>query len=93
MVEELEYRAHIIRGIERTVVACVGEERGGGHRCGHLESVAGVERVMPVLQPFKLASREVRPKARVSTSAGSKSAARGITVIAGPCAVESARSG
>ena len=57
MVEDLDYHAHIIRGIERTVVACVGEERGEGHSLQHLESVSGVERVMPVLRSFKLASR------------------------------------
>ena len=54
MVEALDYRAHIIRGIERTVVACVGEERGEARSLQHLESVSGVERVMPVLRSFKL---------------------------------------
>ncbi|HVA81077.1 MAG TPA: hypothetical protein VNF29_09135, partial [Candidatus Binataceae bacterium] len=47
MVEELDYRAHIIRGVERTVVACVGEERGE-HQLEHLEALSYVERVMPV---------------------------------------------
>jgi 3-deoxy-7-phosphoheptulonate synthase len=88
MVEELDYRAHVISGVERTVVACVGEERGE-HQLGHLESVEGVERVMPVLQPFKLASREVRPEgSRVSVD-GVEIGGKRLTVIAGPCAVES----
>ena len=38
MVEDLDYNAHIIRGIERTVVACVGDERGEKHQLTHLES-------------------------------------------------------
>jgi len=70
MVEKLDYSAHIIRGVERTVVACVGEERGEQHQLGHLEAVAGVDRVMPVLRSFKLAAREVRPEgSRVNVAA------------------------
>ncbi|MFZ0889402.1 MAG: 3-deoxy-7-phosphoheptulonate synthase [Candidatus Binataceae bacterium] len=88
MVGELDYRAHIIRGVERTVVACVGEERGE-HQLSHLESVAGVDRVMPVLQPFKLASREVRPEGSRIMVDGVEIGGRRLTVIAGPCAVES----
>ncbi len=88
MVEELEYRAHIITGVERSVVACVGDERGPQHSLAHLESVAGVERVMPVLRPFKLASREVRPEGSVIDVGGVKIGGRMIVVMAGPCAVE-----
>ena len=87
MVEGLDYRAHVIRGIERTVVACVGEERE--HQLGHLESVGGVERVMPVVQPFKLASREVRPEGSLIKVGGAEIGGKRLAVIAGPCAIES----
>jgi len=89
MVEELDYRAHVIRGVERTVVACVGDERGE-HQLTHLESVSGVERVMPVLRPFKLASRQVRPEGSTINVNGVEIGGKRIAVIAGPCAVESA---
>src|SRR5208282_103628 len=89
MVEALDYRAHVITGVERTVVACVGEERGEAHSLTHLESVAGVERVMPVLRTFKLASREVRPEGSIINVNGVAIGGPRITVIAGPCAVES----
>ncbi len=89
MVERLDYSAHIIRGIERTVVACVGEERGEQHQLGHLEAVAGVDRVMPVLRSFKLAAREVRPEGSRVKVGGVEIGGRRIAVIAGPCAVES----
>ena len=89
MVEKLDYNAHIIRGVERTVVACVGEERGEQHQLGHLEAVAGVDRVMPVLRSFKLAAREVRPEGSHVNVGGVEIGARRIAVIAGPCAVES----
>src|SRR5271167_235545 len=84
-VEALDYRGHVIRGVERTVVACVGEERGEAHSLAHLESVAGVERVMPVLRTFKLASREVKPEGSIIKVAGVEIGGPRITVIAGPC--------
>jgi 3-deoxy-7-phosphoheptulonate synthase len=90
MVEELAYRAHIIAGVERTVVACVGEERGEEHSLQHLESVSGVERVMPVLRSFKLASREVRPEGSRINVGGVQIGGPRLAIIAGPCAVESA---
>src|SRR5215469_8008910 len=89
MVEKLDYSGHVIRGVERTVVACVGEERGEQHQLGHLEAVAGVDRVMPVLRSFKLAAREVRPEGSRVNVAGVEIGGRRIAVIAGPCAVES----
>jgi len=88
-VEALAYHAHVIHGVERTVVACVGEERGEGHSLAHLESVGGVERVMPVLRSFKLASREVRPEGSKIAVGGVLIGGQRLTVMAGPCAVES----
>lgn len=90
MVEDLDYNAHIIRGVERTVVACVGDERGEKHQLTHLESVAGVERVMPVVRSFKLASREVRPEGSRIKVGNVEIGGKRIVVAAGPCAVESA---
>ncbi len=90
MAEALDYHAHVIRGVERTVVACVGEERGPQHSLEHLQAVAGVDRIMPVLQPFKLASREVKPEGSIVEVGGVRIGGRKITVMAGPCAVESA---
>ncbi len=89
MVEALDYRAHVIRGIERTVVACVGDERGEAHSLQHLESVSGVERVMPVLRSFKLASREVRPEGSTIDVGGIVIGGKRLVVMAGPCAIES----
>ena len=89
MVEDLEYQAHIIRGIERSVVACVGDERGAKHQLTHLESVAGVERVMPVVKSFKLASREVRPEGSTIKIGNAEIGGKRLAIIAGPCAIES----
>src|SRR5262245_64490332 len=60
-VTGMGYSPHIIRGEFKTIVAAVGEERGRPD-LRLLEAVETVESVMPVQQPFKLASREVRPE-------------------------------
>ena len=90
MVEQLDYHAHVIRGVERTVVACVGDERGD-HQLQRLESLASVDRVMPVLRSFKLASREVRPEGSHVQVGAVVIGGRRLAMIAGPCAVESAQ--
>src|SRR4029077_21286711 len=92
-VEELDYRGHVIRGVERTVVACVGEERGEQHSLAHLVAFAGVEQVTPVLRSYKLASREVRPEGSVIDVGGVKIGGRKIAIMAGPCALESGEQG
>ena len=58
-ITEMGYDPHVIRGEFKTVVAAVGEERGRPD-LRLLEALETVESVMPVQQPFKLASKEVR---------------------------------
>ena len=60
-IEELGYKAHLIWGVERTVIAAVGDERGK-FRLQSLESLPHVEKVVPILKPFKLAGRETKPE-------------------------------
>jgi 3-deoxy-7-phosphoheptulonate synthase len=87
-VESLGLKPTVIRGTERTVVAAIGEDRGAA-AVGALESSPGVDEVLRVLAPYKLASREVRPEPTV-VRAGSLTVGGGhLGVIAGPCSVES----
>src|SRR5260221_10631845 len=58
-VERFGYKSHPIFGVERTVIGCIGDERGKA-RLQALEAMPGVEACVPILKPFKLASREVR---------------------------------
>ena len=85
-VESLGLKPNVIRGAERTVIAAVGDERVAG--IGSLESGAGVDEVLPILAPYKLASRELKPEQTV-VRAGSLVVGGGtIGVMAGPCSVE-----
>ncbi len=87
-VEELGYKAHVILGVERTVIAAVGDERGKS-RLTALEALPYVEQVFPILKPFKLAGREVKPEPTVVQCGPVKIGAGHFCVMAGPCAVES----
>ncbi|HXH81693.1 MAG TPA: 3-deoxy-7-phosphoheptulonate synthase [Candidatus Tectomicrobia bacterium] len=82
------YRPHTIRGELRTVIGAVGDDRGK-ERLRALESMECVESVTPILQPFKLASREVRPENTEVRVGDVTVGGRRVVVMAGPCSVES----
>ncbi len=87
-VNELGYHPHLIRGTQRNVVGAVGDERGKA-KLQSLEALAGVESVVPILQPFKLASHEFRPEKTVVKVGDIEIGAERLAMMAGPCAVES----
>src|SRR5215471_11733415 len=87
-VKEAGFQAHVTRGSERTIVAAVGSG-GRRHELEALAAAAGVEEVVPIAQPFKLVSRQVKPQRSV-VEVGDVSIGDGsFVVIAGPCSVES----
>lgn len=88
VIEELGYKAHLIRGVERTVIGAVGDERGK-MRLESLRMLAGVENVVPILKPFKLVSRELKSEDTEIDVDGITVGGREIQIIAGPCSVES----
>jgi 3-deoxy-7-phosphoheptulonate synthase len=86
-VESLRLKPHVIVGTERTVVAVVGDERdaqGAG-----FETLPGVASVLPILAPYKVASREVQAEPTVVKAGPLVVGGRSVGVIAGPCSVES----
>jgi 3-deoxy-7-phosphoheptulonate synthase len=88
VIEKLGYKAHLIRGVERTVVGAVGDERGKA-RLESLRTLQGVEDVVPILKPFKLVSRELKHENTQIDIDGVVIGGREIQVMAGPCSVES----
>jgi len=85
--EKLGLKAHISRGVERTIIGFIGPE--DVLRVTPLEVFPGVERVMPVLSPYRLVSREFKKDDSVlDLSHGIKLGGKKIIVIAGPCSIE-----
>jgi len=87
-LKNLGFGAHVSRGVERTIIGAIGDEREVD-----LEEKIGVlpfvERVIPVLAPYRLTSREFRPADTVVKVGEAEIGGGKVTVIAGPCAVES----
>ena len=86
-VETFGYRAHLSQGTERTIIGVVGDDRPLENH--NFELLPGVENVLRILQPFKLASRDFHPENTVIEVRGVPVGAEQIVVVAGPCAVES----
>lgn len=83
------FQIHLSPGVARTVIGAIGDKTRLAPEA--LAAMPGVEQVIPVLHPYKLASREFKPEDTIVT-AGGKVAIGGhaVQIMAGPCAVESA---
>ena len=86
-IQDMGYRAHLSKGEERTIIGLIGDERPVSQQS--LELLPGVERVIPILHPFKLASRDFRPENTIVDLGGVGVGGQRLAIIAGPCAVES----
>jgi 3-deoxy-7-phosphoheptulonate synthase len=86
-IEQLGCRVHLSEGEERTIIGIIGNGRPLDRE--QLERLAGVERTVPILRPFKLASRDFHPQDTVVSINGLAVGGKQLTVMAGPCAVES----
>ncbi|MEW6356888.1 MAG: 3-deoxy-7-phosphoheptulonate synthase [Planctomycetota bacterium] len=86
-IKELGLDAMVSRGVKRTIIGVIGEE--DRIRIEPLEAIPGVEQVMPVLAPYKMASREFQQEDTIVQVGGTKFGGNRVSVIAGPCAVES----
>jgi len=87
-VKEAGYQAHVTRGTERAIVAAVGSG-GRRHELQALAAAPGVAEVVPIAQPFKLVSRQVKPHGTVVNVGGVPIGDGSFVIIAGPCSVES----
>ncbi len=85
-VEAMGLTAHLSRGTFRTIVGIIGDE--DKLRETPLRAISGVADVIPVLPPYKLASRDAHPKDSVVDISGVKIGGGNLAMIAGPCSVE-----
>jgi len=86
-IERLGCQVHISEGEERTIIGIIGNGRPLERE--PIERMAGVEHTVPILRPFKLASREFHPRDTIVSVNGVKVGGKQVVVMAGPCAVES----
>jgi 3-deoxy-7-phosphoheptulonate synthase len=86
-IERMGLKAHVIVGTERTVIAAIGEKRNGEQDT--LASCDEVDKVVPILAPYKIASSETKTEATVVRALDLVIGGGHIGVIAGPCSVES----
>jgi 3-deoxy-7-phosphoheptulonate synthase len=87
-ITSVGYQTHLSRGVERTIIGAIGDDRGRIQ----LKSAAflpGVEKVVPILKPYKLAGREFQAKDTVIQVGEVRIGGPAFTVIAGPCSIES----
>lgn len=88
-LEALGFGAHLSRGVERTVIGAIGNatERATLASAG-IEALSGVERLVPIMKPFKLVSREFKKESSLVKVGDVEIGGPEVVVIAGPCAVE-----
>jgi 3-deoxy-7-phosphoheptulonate synthase len=87
-VGECGFRAHVIRGVERTVIGAVGSDTGKRSAIEALKAAPGVEDVISITHPFKLTSREFKNENTIVKVGEVEIGGAGAIVIAGPCSVE-----
>src|SRR5260370_30665197 len=85
-IEQLGLRSHVVQGTELTVVAALGEKRDGAKQA--LETIEGVDKVVPILAPYKMASTEVKKQPTVVEVRDLKVRAGPLGLITGPSSVE-----
>jgi len=88
-IEKMGFQAHVIHGEERNVIGAIGHEKKKQDLMV-LNTLVGVEAVIPISKPYKLASLELQPKPSVVKIApGVEAGPNRFLVMAGPCSVES----
>jgi 3-deoxy-7-phosphoheptulonate synthase len=86
-LEEWGFQLNVIQGVEKRVIGAVGDKRRVDFH--FLENIPGVEKVIPILSPYKLAAKEAVPEGTLIEISDLKIGRGYFAVIAGPCAVES----
>lgn len=86
-IEKMGLKPHISKGVERTVIGAIGDEQL--LREDQLKAIAGVEKVMPILKPYKLVSREFKKEDTVINIDNVQIGGKELQVMAGPCTIES----
>lgn len=89
-IKECGFQAHVIQGEERSVIGVVGDSNKHRNELEALVAAPGVEEIVKISHPFKLAARATRPEGSIfELGRGVTVGGNSVVVAAGPCAVES----
>lgn len=86
-LKQAGFRIHLSQGVERTVIGAVGDRTQLGDLA--IEAMPGVDKVVPIMHPYKLASRVFKEEDTIIEVGNLKIGGSHVQVMAGPCAVES----
>lgn len=86
-IKELGYTPHVSKGVEQTIIGAVGSSKNDD-ALKILEFYEGVESVMAVSKPYKLASRDMKPHDTIVKIKGGEVGGHKLGIIAGPCSIE-----
>ena len=87
MLSQLGLGLHISKGTERTIIGIIGDKRILADI--PIELMPGVDRIVPIVESFKLVGKTFKPEATIINIKGVEIGGPALTIIAGPCAVES----
>ncbi|MDK2805343.1 MAG: 3-deoxy-7-phosphoheptulonate synthase [Thermoanaerobacterium sp.] len=82
----LDLKPHISKGEERVVIGVIGDKKKLKEK--NVELMEGVEKVIPIIESYKLASRTFNPVSTIVDVDGVSVGGKNIVIMAGPCAVE-----
>ena len=87
VLERNELKAHVSEGAERLIIGVIGDK--SRLTPGSLEVLSGVEKIVPIMESYKLASRQFRPEGTSFNVKDLTIGGKELVMMAGPCAVES----
>ena len=87
VLERNELKAHVSEGAERLIIGVIGDK--SRLTPGSLEVLTGVEKIVPIMESYKLASRQFRPEGTSFNVKDLTIGGKELVMMAGPCAVES----
>jgi len=86
-IKQSGLKPHISKGEFLTIIGIIGDESKVPE--AQIRAIEGVDKLMPILAPYKLASRDFHPENKIITVNGIKIGSNEVVVMAGPCSVES----
>ncbi|ABI68656.1 3-deoxy-7-phosphoheptulonate synthase [Syntrophomonas wolfei] len=86
-LQDKGFKVHLSQGVERTIIGAIGDKTPALMEL--FETMPGVEKVVPIMQPFKMASREFQMEPSIIKVGNTEIGSGQVQIIAGPCAVES----